>query len=172
MSSSVATASSSVAVPGQRLASHAELRAGHGTYVRDGAIYASILGAWKISQNEVSIERAGRTVGSAQVLRLRDPVICKVTKVTSRQVLVDIISVNGIALQESFPGTIRLEDVRTNDIDKLVMEDVFSPGMLVKAIVLSFGDTRSYFLSTAKAGLGVVRASQQQEDGSTDMETD
>uniref|UniRef100_K3WSW7 S1 motif domain-containing protein n=1 Tax=Globisporangium ultimum (strain ATCC 200006 / CBS 805.95 / DAOM BR144) TaxID=431595 RepID=K3WSW7_GLOUD len=163
--------SSSVAVPGQRLAPHAQHRAGHGTYVRDGAIYASILGHYSIVQSEVRVERPGKTVGSAQVLRLQDEVICKVTKVTSRQVLVDIISVNGIALQESFPGTIRLEDVRNHDIDKLMMEDVFSPGMLVKALVLSFGDTRSYFLSTAKAGLGIVRASQQQENGSIDMET-
>lgn len=164
--------SSSVAVPGQLLAPHAQHRAGHGAYVRDGSIYASILGNWSIVGNEVRVDRVGKTVGSAQVLRLQDHVICKVTKVTSRQVLVDIISVSGNALQESFPGTIRLEDVRTYDIDKLVMEDVFSPGMLVKAIVLSFGDTRSYFLSTAKAGLGIVRASQQQEEGNTDMETD
>lgn len=163
--------STSVAVPGQRLAPLAQHRAGHGTYVRDDAIYASILGTWSVSHGEVRVERAGRTVGSAQVLRLNDAVICRVAKVTSRQVLVDIVAVRDIALQESFPGTIRLEDVRSHDIDKLVIEDIFSPGMLVKAVVLSFGDTRSYFLSTAKPGLGVVHTAPAPAEA-TDMETD
>lgn len=172
----MSTTSALLAIPGQRLAPLAQHRAGSGTYTRDGAIFASVLGTWKISQpsNEVSVERAGRPLGTAQVLRLGDHVVCRVTKVTSRQVLVDIVAVRGIALHEPFPGTIRLEDVRSYDVDKLVMEDVFASGALVKAAVLSFGDTRSYFLSTARPGLGVVRVSHQEQndDGSADMETD
>lgn len=175
MSSSVLT----VAIPGQRLAPLLQHRAGSGTYARDGAIFASVLGNWTISQpgNEVRVlARAGRPLASAQVLRLGDVVVCRVTKVTARQVLVDIAAVHDIALSEPFPGTIRFEDVRTYDVDKLAMEDVFAAGALVKAVVLSFGDTRSYFLSTARPGLGVVRASQQQDkddnNGSAAMETD
>ncbi|KAF4322615.1 hypothetical protein BBO99_00003762 [Phytophthora kernoviae] len=136
-----------VAVPGQRLATaDGKLKTGSGTYARDGGIFASIFGKWKISENTVEVTRAHKTLGSAQVLRLGDV--------------------------EAFPGTIRLEDVRNHDIDKLVMEEVFSPNMLVKAAVLSFGDTRSYFLSTAKPGLGVVRQPAQQDSQATDMETD
>ncbi|TYZ67560.1 hypothetical protein PybrP1_012458 [[Pythium] brassicae (nom. inval.)] len=164
-----------VAVPGQRLAPLAQHRAGSGTYARDGAIFASVLGTWTISPpgNEVSVARGGgRPLASAQVLRLGDVVVCRVTKVTARQVLVDIAAVRGIALPEPFPGTIRLEDVRSHDVDKLTMEDVFASGALVKAAVLSFGDTRSYFLSTARPGLGVVRVSPLQDDGSAAMETD
>ncbi|KAG7389029.1 Exosome complex component CSL4 [Phytophthora boehmeriae] len=162
-----------VAVPGQRLATaDGKLKAGGGTYARDGAIFASIFGKWKISENTVEVTRANKTVGSAQVLRLGDVVICRVVKITSRQVMVDILCVGETVLKEAFPGTIRLEDVRNHDIDKLVMEEVFSPNMLVKAAVLSFGDTRSYFLSTAKPGLGVVRQPAQQDSQATDMETD
>ncbi|GMF26088.1 unnamed protein product [Phytophthora lilii] len=162
-----------VAVPGQRLAAaDGQLKAGSGAYVRDGAIFASICGKWNISEGVVEVARANKTVASAQVLRLGDVVICRVAKITSRQVMVDILCVGETVLKEAFPGTIRLEDVRNHDIDKLVMEEVFSPRMLVKAAVLSFGDTRSYFLSTAKPGLGVVRLPTEQDSQTTDMETD
>ncbi|KAE9038527.1 hypothetical protein PR003_g6290 [Phytophthora rubi] len=162
-----------VAVPGQRLAAaDGKLKPGSGAYVRDGAIFASICGQWRISQDVVEVSRAGKTVASAKVLRLGDVVLCRVAKITSRQVMVDILCVGETVLKEAFPGTIRLEDVRNHDIDKLVMEEVFSPGNLVKAAVLSFGDTRSYFLSTAKPGLGVVRPPTEQDSQTTDMETD
>ncbi|KAG7383305.1 Exosome complex component CSL4 [Phytophthora pseudosyringae] len=162
-----------VAVPGQRLAAEdGKLKAGSGVYVRDGAFFASICGKWRISQDVVEVTRVNKTVATAQVLRLGDVVIGRVAKITSRQVMVEILCVGETVLKEAFPGTIRLEDVRNHDIDKLVMEEVFSPGMLVKAAVLSFGDTRSYFLSTAKSGLGVVRQPTEQDSQTTDMETD
>ncbi|TMW69367.1 hypothetical protein Poli38472_001523 [Pythium oligandrum] len=160
----------SIVVPGQRLsAQEAGVRAGEGTYVRDGAVYASVTGRYAKQNNEMTVKRAGKLVGSSQVLRLGDLVICKVTKVTTRQVLVDIVCVGDAVLQEPFPGTIRLEDVRNHDIDKLVMEELFSPQMLIKAAVLSFGDTRSYFLSTAKPGLGVVRTTQLDDGADVEM---
>jgi exosome complex component CSL4 len=167
------SSSGDVAVPGQRLATaDGKLKAGSGAYARDGAIFASVCGNWRISQDVVEVSRANKTLATAQVLRLGDVVICRVAKITSRQVMVDVLCVGVVVLKEAFPGTIRLEDVRSHDIDKLVMEDIFSPGMLVKAAVLSFGDTRSYFLSTAKPGLGVVRQPAEQDSQTTDMETD
>ncbi|KAF1795523.1 Nucleic acid-binding, OB-fold [Phytophthora cactorum] len=100
-----------VAVPGQRLATaDGKLKAGNGAYMRD----------WRISQDVVEVTRTNKTVASAQVLRLGDII-------TSRQVMVDILCVGETVLKEAFPGTIRLEDVRNHDIDKLVMEEVFSP---------------------------------------------
>ncbi|TDH69653.1 uncharacterized protein CCR75_009358 [Bremia lactucae] len=149
---------SNVAVPGQHLATvDGKLQAGIGTYVQEGSIFASTYGKWLIADDFVTVTRANKTVASTQVLHVGDVVVCRVTKITSRQVMVDILCVSATVLKDAFPGTIRQEDVRNNDIDKLLMEEVFSPGMLVKAEVLSFGDTRSYFLSTAKPGLGVVR---------------
>uniref|UniRef100_M4B8D7 Exosome complex component N-terminal domain-containing protein n=1 Tax=Hyaloperonospora arabidopsidis (strain Emoy2) TaxID=559515 RepID=M4B8D7_HYAAE len=164
-----------VAVPGQRLVTAAEkkLTAGKGAYERDGAIFASICGQWSVSQNVVEVTRANKTVASALVLRLGDIVIGRVTKLTTRQVMVDILCVNKeTVFHEPFPGTIRLEDVRSHDIDKLVIEEVFLPDVLVKAVVLSFGDTRSYFLSTAKPGLGVVRQPIEQKSQVTETETE
>lgn len=41
---------------------------------------------------------------------------------------------------------------------QVVMYDCFRPGDIVLAEVLSLGDARSYFLTTAKNELGVVHA--------------
>jgi exosome complex component CSL4 len=61
-------------------------------------------------------------------------------------------------LDESLAGTIRQRDVRAFDIDSVEIYKSFRPADLVRAQVLSLGDARSYFLSTARNDLGVVLA--------------
>ncbi|DBA02067.1 TPA: hypothetical protein N0F65_000314 [Lagenidium giganteum] len=146
-----------VVAPGTRIGELSSTKPGHGTYVMADGIYASIAGVTRVHEGEVSVRRSGKTLGSAQVLGLDDPVLARIVKVTARQLLVDIVCVRDTVLQESFAGTLRLEDVRSYDVDKVDLEKMFSPGMLLKAVVLSYGDTRSYFLSTAKSGMGIVR---------------
>ncbi|CCI46596.1 unnamed protein product [Albugo candida] len=132
---------------------------GLGTYATATTIHASIVGTLKVTESgQVTVYRNDKTIGSAQVLRLGDHVLCKVVKISNQQVSVNILCIGDTVLQESFLGTIRIEDVRSRDVDKLVLESIFAPGMLVKAVVLSYGDTRSYFLSTASSGLGVIRS--------------
>ncbi|GFH17409.1 S1 motif domain-containing protein [Haematococcus lacustris] len=46
----------------------------------------------------------------------------------------------------------RLQDVRSTEIDKVVLHHCFRPGDIVRAEVLSLGDARSYYLTTAKVG--------------------
>jgi exosome complex component CSL4 len=48
--------------------------------------------------------------------------------------------------------------VRATEIDKVVMVDCFRPGDVVRAEVLSLGDARSFYLTTAQNDLGVVYA--------------
>ena len=52
----------------------------------------------------------------------------------------------------------RLQDVRATEADKVEIYASFRPGDLVRAEVVSLGDARSYFLSTARNELGVVYA--------------
>ena len=73
-------------------------------------------------------------MASAQVLCPGDVVIGRVRKLTSRQVVVDIWCVRETVFREPFPGVLRLEDVRTHDVDKLALDDVFAPDALVKAV--------------------------------------
>jgi exosome complex RNA-binding protein Csl4 len=58
----------------------------------------------------------------------------------------------------AFRGVIRKQDVRRTDVDGVVMGDCFRPGDVVRCAVLSLGDSRAYFLSTAANELGVVAA--------------
>lgn len=61
-------------------------------------------------------------------------------------------------LEESLAGTIRQRDVRAHEIDSVEIYRSFRPLDLVRAQVLSLGDARSYFLSTARNDLGVILA--------------
>jgi exosome complex component CSL4 len=66
--------------------------------------------------------------------------------------------VGDIPCKEDFMGVIRIQDVRAAEKDKVKIYNSFRPGDIVKAQVISLGDARSYFLSTAQNELGVVFA--------------
>ncbi len=57
-----------------------------------------------------------------------------------------------------FQGVVRTQDVRTTEKDKVKLADCFRPGDIVRATVISLGDARSYYLSTAGNELGVIYA--------------
>ncbi|CAI7634506.1 unnamed protein product [Penicillium manginii] len=57
-----------------------------------------------------------------------------------------------------FQAIIRKEDVRAVEKDRVVMEDMFRVGDIVRGCVLSLGDQTSYYLTTARNDLGVVMA--------------
>jgi exosome complex component CSL4 len=148
----------SYVLPGQRMGTEADAIAGNGTYVLNGSIYASVSGLFSLKNGTLSVTRPHhKRIASLGVLHLDDTVVCKVAKLTMSQVMLEIFCVNDVVLKEAFAGTLRKEDVRPTDIDKLVLEEVFHPGDIVKAVVISMGDARSYFLSTSKPGLGVVQ---------------
>lgn len=69
-----------------------------------------------------------------------------------------ILAVEGSSLNEPFRGTLRREDIRATEKDKVEIYKSFRPGDIVQARVTSLGDSQSYFLSTAENGLGVVFA--------------
>ncbi|KHN04958.1 Exosome complex component csl4 [Glycine soja] len=85
-------------------------------------------------------------------------VIARVTKVMTRSASADIMCVGPKSVREKFTGIIRQQDVRATEIDKVDMHLSFHPGDIVRSLVLSLGDARAYFLSTAKNELGVVSA--------------
>lgn len=63
-----------------------------------------------------------------------------------------------MASGQDWQGIIRRADVRAHNTDSLKVFDFFRPGDVVRASVISLGDTRSYYLSTASNELGVVFA--------------
>ncbi|ERN16664.1 hypothetical protein AMTR_s00051p00167860 [Amborella trichopoda] len=76
----------------------------------------------------------------------------------ARMASADIMCVGSKSVREKFTGMIRQQDVRATEIDKVDMHLSFRPGDIVRAMVLSLGDARAYYLSTAKNELGVVSA--------------
>ncbi len=101
------------------VASHA--RTGYGTYVRDGYIYASLLGRAKI-EREVAVQSSDKTAtGSSlptvSIKTLKDNsvvipligglVIARITNVNPRYAKCLILSVNNCVLKDYFPGQIK-----------------------------------------------------------------
>ncbi|KAI5293445.1 exosome 3'-_5 exonuclease subunit ski4 (Csl4) [Ascosphaera acerosa] len=61
-----------------------------------------------------------------------------------------------------FQATIRREDVRAVEKDKVVMDEMFRVGDIVRAAVISMGDQSAYYVTTARNDLGVVMARSEE----------
>eukprot|EP00040_Diaphanoeca_grandis_P011106 m.56842 g.56842 ORF g.56842 m.56842 type:complete len:210 (-) comp22302_c0_seq1:29-658(-) len=154
--------------PGQRLADAAQVKAGSGTYERNGKVYASIVGKRELLSyaNESKLVLEVVSKHRQRVLQVGSLVACKITSITPRYAKVDIqilITANGtkIPLKDPFRGMIRTQDIRETEKDKVVLYKCFRPGDIVTAKVISLGDAKSYYLSTAEDTLGVVYAESE-----------
>ena len=65
---------------------------------------------------------------------------------------------NNLHMLVQAAGILRAADLRATEIDAVVVPECFRPGDVVRARVLSLGDARSFYLSTAADDLGVVFA--------------
>lgn len=141
-----------------------DIHAGKGTYVDDEKkIRATVSGEVIVEEASVnSLQRklvhviSACNVARDYVLDTGDLVYGRVLKTNYNQAVIEIISTGDLRLQIPSKGVIRKEDVRTVDIDKVVVPEVFKVGNVVSAKVLTLGDSKYYFLSTAETGLGVV----------------
>ncbi|KAI4311026.1 hypothetical protein MLD38_035963 [Melastoma candidum] len=152
--------------PGEVLGKSTEVKPGSGSHLdpHNNLVYASLTGRVRTVRPPAYSPDQRPTV---EVIGLKahgavpDPgsiVIARVTKVMARMASVDIMCVGTKSVREKFTGTIRQQDVRATEIDKVDMHSSFRPGDIVRALVLSLGDARAYYLSTAKNELGVVSA--------------
>lgn len=152
--------------PGDILGTFSELKPGKGSYVspQNNLVYASLSGFRSLKPQSPDSEDQRPTVevighkGHGAVPEPGVVVLARVTKVMAKMASADIMCVGAKAVREKFTGTIRQQDVRATEIDKVDMHSSFRPGDIVKALVLSLGDARAYYLSTAKNELGVVSA--------------
>ncbi|CAG8510600.1 3435_t:CDS:2 [Paraglomus occultum] len=78
----------------------------------------------------------------------------KVIRINQREAVVSIMVIGNAPCGEDFQGIIRKQDVRQFDRDKVKISDSFRPGDIVRAKVISLGDARSYYLSTADNDFG------------------
>mmetsp|Transcript_5214 Transcript_5214/g.13170 ORF Transcript_5214/g.13170 Transcript_5214/m.13170 type:complete len:194 (+) Transcript_5214:280-861(+) len=158
-------AESAVCCPGDRLERQDKFACGEGTYVHEGYIVASTIGVREVRDAAEAMDDKRpvlcvvRKQGQQSIVPAPgDTVTVKVTKIAQRLARADILCVGSKPTREKFPGIIRVQDVRATEIDKVVTSNCFRPGDIVRAEVISLGDSRSYYLSTAKNELGVVYA--------------
>ena len=158
-----ATTTTRVVVVGDVIAERG--RAGACAYA-DGAgrVRASACGrAVTEGDGESAVSSVLTAAGEAVVPRIGDDVYGRVTRVDDKAASVAVSVVRGRAPADgAFVGTIRRQDARAHAVDAAVMDECFREGDVVRAEVLSLGDSRSFYLTTAKDELGVVRATHRE----------
>ncbi|KAJ3045140.1 hypothetical protein HDV00_011866 [Rhizophlyctis rosea] len=151
-----------IVTPGERIAHAADFEASSGTYQRDEYIYASVVGEKRELPPPTTGKRpllqVHRRKEVSAIPETHSIVTGKVVRVKPREATVSILVVGNVPVRESFQGIIRLQDVRATERDKVQMYKSFRPGDIVRAQVISLGDARSYYLSTAQNELGVIFA--------------
>lgn len=175
----------STVVPGQVLSTVTSYQPGPGTHVYDNNILASITGrtvvtpaANKSSKPTISVPRLDTfsavrpNAATGTLPQVGSIVLCRVTRVQQRQLSASILLVDPsaediIAYTQTtddnlqFQAVLRKEDIRAYEKDKIVMNDNYRVGDIVRATVISLGDERNYYISTAGNDYGVVVATSE-----------
>ncbi|TPX35237.1 hypothetical protein SmJEL517_g02291 [Synchytrium microbalum] len=140
-----------ICFPGAEIAHELEAQSGPGTYVRNQIVYSSLLGQKQITSNPIHkpIVSVTRNRETSIVPDVGFTVIGRVVRLKPQEAVVDIVVVNGRTTAEGFQGIIRKQDIRAAEKDKVQVHN---------AEVISLGDAKSYFLSTAKNEFGVLLA--------------
>ncbi|CDQ86325.1 unnamed protein product [Oncorhynchus mykiss] len=108
-------------VPGDRLCSTEDCMPGTGVYLRHGYIYSSLAG-YVLRKNEGEELPVISVVRETEAQLLPDVgaiVTCKVTCINPRFAKVHILYVGSTPLKDRFRGTIRKEDVRATEKDRV-----------------------------------------------------
>ncbi|KAG8960822.1 exosome 3'-_5 exonuclease subunit ski4 (Csl4) [Tulasnella sp. 419] len=154
------SALNSILIPGQPLVlpKGPTPKFGSGIYLKDGKARASLIGVPKNEGGTISLsqQRPHPPAPSSVVLGT-------ITRLSPQQALISITVIDGIPLPhgEEFTGVIRSQDVRATEKDKVKLAECFRGGDVVRALVISLGDAKSYFLTTARNDLGVVFATSE-----------
>ncbi|ORX93029.1 hypothetical protein K493DRAFT_316205 [Basidiobolus meristosporus CBS 931.73] len=152
--------SNEIVAPGQRLGHAQDYLVGTGTYCKDDLIYSSVVGFKQIleTQGEKPTITVSREKEQSAIPEVDSIVTAKVIRVNPRFATVSIMVVGSTPCKENFQGIIRVQDVRATEKDKVKIYNSFRPGDVVRAQVISLGDARSYYLSTAQNEFGVIFA--------------
>lgn len=158
----------SIALPGQLIGPTSTNNVGEGTHVQGSSLYASIAGPLTTTPSTIKYSKAtnvSMTCLSGPLLpEVGISVLGKITRTNPRQANLSILALGSSGehvLKEPLPAIIRQQDIRATEIDKVKVPESFRVGDVVRAVVISLGDERAYYLSTAKNELGVVLATSE-----------
>jgi exosome complex component CSL4 len=141
-------------LPGERLGVIEEFVPDAGTFVKDGVIYAKLVGRSMLdpATRRVSVRPVGR---SAIVPRVGDTVVGQVSAVQPENASVRVFQVGQKRLSGVFAGVLHVSDVHLRYVDS--MFEVCKAGDIVRARIIS-EKNQVYHLSTKEKDLGVVYA--------------
>mmetsp|Transcript_21390 Transcript_21390/g.29973 ORF Transcript_21390/g.29973 Transcript_21390/m.29973 type:complete len:229 (+) Transcript_21390:186-872(+) len=167
----------STVAPGDKIGSTRQLQPGAGTYIRGSHIFSSAVGTLRLSKMISAVQtksvsnrddafyvasvilKEGTKFASSQVLSVDQIVMGRINRIMTQQASMEIVAAEGVgSLDEHYEGVIRKEDVRTGTLGTVEVHESFRPGDIVRARIISLGDSRRYILSTAENDLGVIRA--------------
>ena len=150
------------AVPGDRLTTSASHSVGPGTHIFSSNLHASVPGPVSTAKaTKKDLPAVSVTNQSAIIPAVGDVVLGRVTRTNPRQATLDILALGmdgSQVLREPFQALIRQQDIRATEIDKVKVAESFRVGDIVRATLISLGDERNYYCSTAKNEYGVVLA--------------
>ena len=143
-------------IPGDVIGRCEEYKCGIGCYSSlNNDIISTLSGEVILDQKTINVISSKSLHSQDVVIEIGDIVITRVMKLTVNQVIVEILSVGDRILRLASRGIIRKEDIRLAEQETLVIHECYRPGDIVKAIVISLGDAKQYFLSTAEPEFGV-----------------
>ncbi|KAI0304923.1 hypothetical protein BC826DRAFT_978977 [Russula brevipes] len=134
------------------------LQLGSGIYSKNGQIRASLVGTPLYHGSSVTISRVKPHPPAPNSV-----VLGSITRLSPQQAVVSITVVDNVPLPpgEEFTGVIRVQDIRATEKDKVKVGDCFRGGDVIKGLVISLGDARSYYITTARNDLGVIFATSE-----------
>ncbi|KAH0838404.1 hypothetical protein J3R83DRAFT_6711 [Lanmaoa asiatica] len=132
---------------------------GPGLYLKHGQLRASLAGTLQTDPDKTPAIHRQRPHPPAP----NSLILGTVARLSPLQAVVAISVVDGVPLPpgEEFTGVIRTQDIRATEKDKVKIADCFRGGDVVKGLVISLGDARSYYITTARNDLGVIFATSE-----------
>lgn len=170
------------AIPGQVLGKLSTHAPGSGTHVNDDSIHASLAGKVtttaapnKAGKPTLSVFSTTILVQETSLPAVGSNILGRILRVQQRQLICSILAVDPAPTsivsyssntddEVQFQAVLRKEDVRAFEKDKVVMNEMFRVGDIIKAIVISLGDEKSYYISTAGNEYGVVIARSEADN--------
>lgn len=141
-------------LPGERLGVIEEFTPDTGTFVKDGVIYAMVVGRAlrDLASRRVSVYPV---VHEIRVPKVGSTVVGQVSNVQSENAAVRIFQIGGKLLSGVFTGVLHISDVHLRYVDS--MFSVCKAGDIIRAKVISLKN-QVYHLSTKDKDLGVIYA--------------
>jgi len=148
-----------ILIPGD-LITQENVKQSVGAYMSKNGLRAALVGELinnNINNSTICGITTTKTPAKNLSIAVGDIVFARVVRISSNQAFLEILSLgDGYRYPFQSKAVIRREEIRETEIDKIVINDYFRPGDIVRAKVVSQGDSKYYFLSTIGEEFGVV----------------